>query len=239
MINPYKILGVTPNMSDAEIKKAYRTLAKQNHPDVSGDDSTYKMALINEAYGMIKTKDLRDKLEKEMAFSNDFGLWSTLFGKSDIAKNFGKPPIDKKLQKRGKDIRKTIDMPEEDIVRPHQVNLIYKRKTSCYNCSGTGSSKFRKCIKCGGTGKFRTIERTPDGYNKDVLIKCDVCKGTRLESIETCSICKGTGFSTKTMNISFMHDGNEREYTFIGKGHSGKNNGENGNLIITLRSKDK
>jgi len=239
MLNPYTILGVTRSMGDDEIKKAYRALAIKYHPDhYESDDATLKMAEINEAYNKIKTKELRDKYDKEMSFCSDFGLWSTLFGKSNIAKDFGKNPVDKKLQKNGKNITKTVVVPEEQLNNPSKITLKYKRNTSCYYCSGTGSTKYRSCTKCGGTGKVRTIIRD-DNTLKDKILTCSVCNGSRLESIETCNHCNGKGVEEKEITIAFNHNGKDREYTVIGKGHSGINNGTNGNLIIKLRGKKK
>lgn len=237
MLNPYSVLGVNRGMSDKEIAEVYKKLARQYHPDRCKDaNATDRMAAITEAYQLIKTKELRDKYDKETSFSSDFGLFSSLFGKSSVAANFSKPPVDKKLQKHGRHIRKTLRLKQEELTQPGTISLKYVRKTSCLTCSGTGATKFRKCIKCGGNGKFRTIKRVGNTL-KDIFIPCDVCNGTRLEKLNVCNICDGTGFSNKNVTINFAHDGKTMEYTFIGKGNSGINNGENGNLIVKLKEK--
>lgn len=109
MLNPYSVLGVDRGMSDKEIAEVYKKLAKQYHPDRCKDaNATDRMAAIAEAYQLIKTKELRDKYDKETSFSSDFGLFSSLFGKSNVAANFSKPPVDKKLQKTRKTYTKNI-----------------------------------------------------------------------------------------------------------------------------------
>lgn len=237
-MDPYITLGVTRNMSDEDIKKAYRSLAIKYHPDHSGSDTSHKMADITEAYNLIKTQELRAKYDKEHSFHSDFTLWSKLFGECNIAKNFSKKPVEKSMQKRGRNITKTIKMVKEKLFMPGSISVTYSRNSLCYNCSGTGANKFRKCPKCGGKGKIRTVTSSNEGA-KDVVEKCSNCMGKGLEISELCKICNGTGFIKKNVTLEFFHDGKTMDYTFIGKGNSGKNNGENGNLIIKLRRRDK
>lgn len=233
-MDPYITMGVTREMSDDDIKKAYRSLAIKYHPDHSGADTASKMADITEAYDLIKTKELRAKYDKEHSFHSDFTLWSKLFGECNIAKNFGKKPTGKSMQKKGRNITKTIRISKEKLFMPGQIPITYSRNSLCYNCSGTGASKFRKCPKCGGKGKIRSVISSSEGA-KDVVTKCLNCMGKGLEVKEACNICGGTGYIKKDVTMSFYHDGKTMDYRFIGKGNSGKNNGENGDLMIKLR----
>lgn len=237
-MNPYDTLNIGHDCTDDQVKAAYRKLAMTFHPDHSQTDTSDKMAEITEAYNMIKTEDLRKKYEREHRSTSDFTLWSKLFGECNICKNFKKPPVSKKYQKRGRNVTRTIRMRAEKLFQPGEISVQYTRKCLCFKCSGNGALRFTKCAHCNGVGKVRTVERKADGLH-DVIMACACCKGTGREPQDTCPSCNGTGTIDKNVTITFMHDGKQMDYTFVGKGHSGKNNGENGNVIIHLRRKDK
>ena len=237
-MNPYTVLNIEPECTDEQVKTAYHHLAKLYHPDRSGADTSDKMAELTEAYNLIKTEELRKKYDREHQNNSDFTLWSKLFGECNICKNFHKKPADKKYQKRGRNVTRTIRMSNEKLFQPGPITIKYVRKCLCYNCSGTGASSFRKCTHCNGIGKVRTVERKEDGLH-DVILSCTLCNGRGLEPQGKCTACNGSGFINKDITLTFMHDGKQMDYTFVGKGHSGENNGVIGSVIIHLRGRKK
>lgn len=112
-MNPYSVLQIEPECTDEQVKAAYHKLAKLYHPDRSGKDTSDKMSEITEAYNLIKTEELRKKYDREHQNNSDFTLWSKLFGECNICKNFHKKPVDRKFQKRGRNVIRTIRMTEE------------------------------------------------------------------------------------------------------------------------------
>ena len=127
-MNPYTVLNIEPECTDEQVKTAYHHLAKLYHPDRSGADTSDKMAELTEAYNLIKTEELRKKYDREHQNNSDFTLWSKLFGECNICKNFHKKPADKKYQKRGRNVTRTIRMSNEKLFQPGPITIKYVRQ---------------------------------------------------------------------------------------------------------------
>lgn len=227
----YQILGVPRDASDDEIKKAYRKLAHQYHPDKPGGDEK-KFKEINEAYSVLSDKKKRAEYDKFgqvfeggipygategegfnwgpfSGFGFDFssgGFEGFDFG--DIFENFfggGVKSRTKKEGERGNDIRITIDLSLEDAFKGLRREISFKTFVECQSCKGIGYDKskgMKKCEHCGGGGEIKTSRRTFFGSFTQVSI-CPSCGGRGEIPNSVCPVCKGDGRVYGSRNVSF------------------------------------
>lgn len=224
MIDAYGTLGVSPSATDEEILKAYKALSRKYHPDHGGNPDD--MARLNEAYALVKTPELRKKYVNGSEFTIKFKWMESVFGKSDVAANFGKPPEDDRCGNRGKDIEMTENIPLETFIfgkYGHEVRYVKTRE--CLQCSGIGGEKTVNCPRCGATGKivFRKKEKV-----------CPKCEGRGTVVVGECQVCHGTGFSAKEATYTFDITPGMTEQVAVGKGDDGLKGGPNGDLRISL-----
>jgi len=224
MSDAYGVLGLTEQATDEEILKAYKRLSRELHPDHGGDPE--KMATLNEAYSLIKTPELRKKYFNGNEFTVKFKWMEQVFGKSDVAANFGKPPVDDRSQNRGDDINLTEEISLRDFIFGKQAHEIHYQKSSeCLMCSGQGAAKVVNCPRCGATGKivFRKKEKV-----------CPKCHGSGHEMVGVCEICGGEGKIFKDCTFSFDITPGMTNLSVVGKGNDGFKGGPNGDLNIEL-----
>lgn len=224
MIDAYGILGVSPSATDEEILARYKELARKNHPDIGG--SADEMAKINEAYALIKTPELRKKYVNGNDFTVMFRWTEKVFGKSDVAANFGKPPVDDRCADRGSDIEVTENVPLETFIfGKYGYELKYEKTTECLMCSGRGAEKVVNCPRCGATGKivFRKKEKT-----------CPKCNGASYIATGECPICHGEGKFVKECTYQFDLMPGMTEIVAPGHGNEGIKGGANGDLRVAI-----
>lgn len=224
MIDAYGILGVSPTATDEEIHRAYKDLSRKYHPDHGGNPDD--MARLNEAYSLIKTPELRRKYVSGNEFTVKFKWMEQVFGKSDVASNFGKPPVDDRCGDRGSDIEITENIPLEAFIfgkYGHEVR--YTKTCECLQCSGIGGDKAVNCSRCGATGKivFRKKEKA-----------CPKCGGRGTVVVGECQVCHGTGFMEKESTYSLDITPGLTGTVVAGRGNDGLKGGPNGDLKITV-----
>jgi len=257
----YQILGISRQASQDEIKKAYRKLAHQHHPDKGGDEKKFKE--INEAYQILSDKDKRAQYDRfgrvfegvpggepgfdfqwawgrpDMDFEFDFGdlgeMMEEMFG-------FGAPGRKRDI-KKGKDIEIDIEIPLEDTLRGKEKEISLYKKILCVRCQGQGAepgTKINECFSCRGTGQVQQIKRTFFGSFTKFTV-CPECKGEGQRPEKLCNVCKGEG----------RMGGEERLKIFIpagvdtnqvikveGRGEAGKRGGKPGDLYVRVFVKD-
>ena len=240
LTSPYTVLKITESASDDEISHAYKELAKRYHPDKNNGNSEH-MVELNEAYLLIGNTKSRQEYDKKRMFSNAFGMWSNIFGKSEVAANFKNPPLKEKNKSiTGENIKINIFLTEEQIKCGIQnYNIIYSKKNICNICSGTGSKTYIKCSQCGGNGKTRTIVKDTDCSLIDKILICNKCNGKGKIIKTCCSACNGNGYILRPKSLNINIDPFKKEIILIGQGNCGFYNGENGNLIIKIKKKKK
>ncbi|MCQ2123307.1 MAG: DnaJ domain-containing protein [Fibrobacter sp.] len=219
----YEILGVSPTATDAEIAKQYKILAKKYHPDKNnGDDSM--MVKLNEAYKIIKTPEDRRKYDESNAFAADFDMLASVFGRPEVAKNFGKKPIKPKNMKHGTDIDLTVNLPVDMFMTGvPAMPITFTRHSECLECAGTGAKIHHVCPHCGGYGMI---------HFKGRKRKCIGCDGTGYKTEEKCDVCNGSGSVTKTVVKPINYMPGVLKLDLRGDGNNGSNGGENGNLHV-------
>ena len=259
----YEILGVSKGVSDDELKKAYRRLAKQYHPDLHPGDkeAEAKFKEVNEAYEVLSDKDKRARYDQFGhagvdpnfgaggpggpfgGFTGDFGDLGDIFG-SFFGGGFGgfggAAASSRSGPQRGESLRVnlTIDFTEAAFGCEKEISLT--RLESCDTCHGTGcepGTTAEVCPDCGGSGVVRTQKRTPFGV-MSTTGECSRCHGTGKIIHQPCKTCGGIGLARKqkkiTVNIpAGIDDG--QAISLRGQGNAGRNGGSAGDLIVNIR----
>ena len=215
MSDYYTILGVDKNASNEDIKKAYRKLAHQYHPDKGGSAEKFKQ--LNEAYQILSNKEKREQYDKygrvfegagggagQAGFGGagfdfngfdfgDFGL-GDIFG--DIF-GFGGSRQGGRRQEmnRGDDIEIEIDLDLKDVLFGLKKTIFLDGMANCQRCAGTGGepgTKVKECFTCRGTGEVQQIRKTILGSIARFVV-CPECKGQGKIPEKPCNVCKGEG----------------------------------------------
>ena len=256
----YEVLGVSKDADEATIKKAYRQLAKKNHPDVNpGDkDAEERFKEINEAYQVLSDPQKRAEYDQfgpdgpqasgfggggfgdfsgfGGGFGSGFGgfedIFSTVFGGgSRGARANGPVP--------GDDLRYdlTISFEEAALGCEKDINLV--RDEECPTCHGSGAapgSKVDTCPNCNGSGQERVVSNTPFGRIQNIRT-CTRCHGSGKIITENCPKCKGRGkvrvSKRRTVKVPAGID-NGQILTIRGQGGMGERGGPAGDLLIVI-----
>ncbi len=251
----YETLGVQKGASDTEIKKAYRKLAKQYHPDTNPGDSVseHKFKEATEAYEVLSDSNKRAQYDQfgHAAFENgggaggfrggfDFGgdmgdIFGDIFG--DMFGG-GRRQSSNAPQK-GVNIRANIRLKFEEAVFGVEKEIQMNIADPCETCNGTGAkagTQPEQCPTCQGAGQVRYNQQTLFGTMSSVKT-CNHCQGTGKIIKEKCSDCQGSGFVRKNKKMSVaIPEGidNGQSIRLKGKGEPGKNGGPRGDILLTV-----
>lgn len=249
----YEVLGVDRNATEDELKRAYRKLARQYHPDVNKDDpqAEEKFKEINEAYGVLsdpKTRAQYDQFGHEgptgQGFDGfDFGGFGGGFG--DIFDMFfGGSGFDGSSSRRrgptrGSDMRYDLTITFEEAAFGTTKAIEITRNESCDECGGSGAAKGTQpetCSQCNGTGEVSYSQNTAFGRFVNVKV-CDRCGGEGTTISRPCSKCNGRKKVRKIKKISLNIPAgidNGQAITLRGEGEMGDRGGPSGDLYVYI-----
>ncbi|WP_338451565.1 molecular chaperone DnaJ [Niallia oryzisoli] len=249
----YEVLGVSKSASKDEIKKAYRKLSKQYHPDINKEpDAEEKFKEVKEAYEVLSDDQKRSHYDQfghtdpNQGFGGfggggDFGgfggfedIFSTFFGGGGTRRR------DPNAPRQGADLQYTMTLDFEEAVFGKETEIDIPREENCETCNGTGAKKGTQpetCSHCHGTGQLNIEQNTPFGriVNRRV---CNYCHGTGKEIKHKCSTCGGTGKVKKRRKIAIkipagIDDGQQLRVS--GQGEPGTNGGPAGDLYVVFQ----
>jgi molecular chaperone DnaJ len=247
----YDVLGVGRQASNDEIKKAYRRLARQYHPDVNkNSDAETRFKEINEAYEVLSDQEKRAMYDRfghsgpQAGFGGGFGDFSGFGGIDDIFESFfGGMRAGAGARRgpaRGADLRYDLAIDFEEAVFGCQKEIQITRHESCPHCQGSGAEPGTqpiRCPQCNGTGEVRRQQQTILGSFVQVT-PCPRCQGEREIVTTPCSQCRGAKFvqGERTIAVEIppgVDDGTRIRLT--GEGEPGARGGPPGNLYVVLQ----
>ena len=250
----YEVLGIERTCTQVEIKKAYRKLAREYHPDVNNGDpqSEEKFKEISEAYAVLSNDDKRGQYDRfgfsKNLFDNyDFSSAFSEFGFGDIFNTFfgsgfggGSGSDRRKARSRGSDIGIELEVNFKEAAFGVKKEIEYALDDVCENCGGKGTESdddIEVCRECGGAGKVRVTRQTFIG-NVITTSTCSSCGGSGKSIKNPCRQCRGKGHRhiKKKIKVDIpagIHDGDRMRVT--GKGDSLGRDSISGDLFITVR----
>lgn len=255
----YEVLGVKKGASEDELKKAYRKLAKENHPDLHPGDKECEARFkeINEAYEVLSDPDKRAKYDQfgHAAFdpSQGFGggggfggfegfggfgdIFSDIFGGGfGFGGGGGRNP---NAPRKGDNLRATVNIKFEEAAFGVKKDVFVSKIEQCPDCKGTGCAEgttAEVCPDCKGTGTVMSTKRTPFGMVQSSE-QCPKCKGRGKIIHSPCKSCRGMGSVRRQHKVSVsipagIDDG--QTISLKGQGNAGLNGGPAGDLLITV-----
>ena len=255
----YEVLGVAKTASEDELKKAYRKLAKQYHPDVNpgNAEAEAKFKEINEAYEVLSDKDKRAKYDQfghagvdpsfgAGGFGGGFDMGDIDLG--DIFGSFfgggfggfgGQRQADPNAPKRGASLRASVTISFAEAMSGCEKELSLPRMETCDDCHGTGcaaGTTAEVCPYCRGTGQVR-IQRGGGSFAFTSTAPCSKCRGTGKIIHQPCASCRGAGQIRRQRRIKVrvpagIYDG--QTISMRGQGSAGPNGGPAGDLLVNV-----
>lgn len=252
----YNILEIDREASKDDIKKSYRKLAMQYHPDKNPNNKKAedKFKDISEAYSVLSDDEKKSKYDQfgsadgfESGFNmNDFmggfNINDVFGGFGDIFGGVGGNPFGRRKVNRGNDLRTNLTITLLEVRDGVNKDIKYKRNIKCNDCNGFGG-EHTPCSACGGLGKVKTIQRTILG-SMTTTADCHVCSGSGHIVTNQCPSCIGTGVieSLESINLNIPKGVNNGDkFKVSGKGSSPFRPGKGGiygDLLINLTVED-
>ena len=252
----YEVLGVKKDATADEIKKAYRKLTKENHPDLHPGDKACEERFkeANEAYEILSDEEKRKKYDQfgHAAFDPNagfggaggfegfggFGGFGDIF--NDIFGGFGGATrANPNAPRRGESIRATVNISFEEAAFGCKKEVTVAKIETCAECKGTGCAPGTTpeiCPDCKGTGSVTVSQRTPFGMMQSSS-PCSKCRGTGKIIHQPCKTCRGMGRVRRQHKVEVnipagIDDG--QTISKPGGGNAGVNGGPAGDLLVSV-----
>lgn len=256
----YEILGVGKSSSADEVKKAYRKVAMQYHPDRNPGDKAAedKFKEAAEAYEVLSDADKKAQYDRfghagvtgagrggHSANMDDiFSQFGDIFGEDVFGTFFGSGGRGRGAGGRshgikGSNLRIKLKLSYEEITKGTNKSVKVKKYVPCNTCSGSGAKdkgSMQTCGTCGGSGQVRKVTNTFLGQMQTVTT-CVTCNGEGNTITAKCNTCKGEGrvYGEETVSIDIPAGVQEgMQLSMSGKGNAGERGGSNGDLIILI-----
>ncbi|GEP92543.1 molecular chaperone DnaJ [Chitinophaga terrae (ex Kim and Jung 2007)] len=256
----YEILVVSKTASQDEIKKAYRKVAMQYHPDrnPNNKEAEEKFKEAAEAYEVLSDPEKRAQYDRfghagmngnrggyggGMNMEDIFSNFGDIFGNDDIFGSFfgggGRGGNRRGRGTRGSNLRVKIRLTYEEIAKGANKKIKVKKYVPCQHCGGLGAkdkNAFQTCNTCGGSGQVRKVTQTFLGQMQTVTT-CPTCNGEGQIVTSKCTHCKGEGrmYGEETVSIDIPAGVQEgMQLSMSGKGNAGERGGAPGDLLILI-----
>lgn len=260
----YEILGVSKSASSDEIKKAYRKVAMQYHPDRNPGDKAAeeKFKEAAEAYEVLSDPERKTQYDRyghagvtgngrgghaggNMNMDDIFSQFGDIFGEDIFGSFFGggggggRSRGGRSRGVRGSNLRIKIKLTYEEIAKGVTKNVKVKKYVPCSTCAGSGAkdkNSIQTCSTCGGSGQVRRVSNTFLGQMQTVTT-CPTCNGEGTTVTAKCGSCKGEGrvFGEETVSIDIPAGVQEgMQLNLSGRGNAGERGGMPGDLIVLI-----
>jgi molecular chaperone DnaJ len=254
----YDVLGVSRDASEADIKKSFRRLARELHPDVNAHDpdAEEKFKEAAEAYEVLSDPDRRrtyDAYGHEGLRSGGFApnfegfgsisdLFGAFFGAGGFDAAFGGTRM-RGGAVQGGDVGVAVSLDFLEAAHGKSVDVAYDATAQCETCRGNGAepgTPIVTCDKCRGAGQIQAVQRTRFGQMVRTAL-CDKCGGDGRIAETPCHTCHGRGMVATQRNVKVdvpagIEDGQRLRVT--GRGHAGERGGPAGDLYVVIRVKE-
>jgi molecular chaperone DnaJ len=252
----YEVLGVARDASDTDIKKAFRRLARELHPDVNAApeaEGQFKEAA--EAYEVLSDSERRATYDRygheglrSSGYSSNFegfgsvaDIFETFFGGSGgLGSIFGGQAGGARV---GGDVGARAEITLAEAVSGAEVTVDYDAVVVCEHCHGNGAepgTPIETCPTCQGSGQLRSVARTPFGQVVQA-VACDRCGGEGKIASDPCKVCSGRGRTAERVSVTVqvppgIDDG--QRIRVSGRGHAGDRGGPAGDLYVQIRVRE-
>jgi len=242
----YELLGISRGADEGDIKKAFRRLARELHPDVSSaPDAQERFREVVEAYEVLskpETRELYDRYGHAGLRSGgfqpghfDFGSLSDLF-----AAFFGDDLVGARPSSRGPDLAAEVEIELVDAARGAKREVPFRVAVTCTHCGGDGAepgSEITTCPTCAGAGRLQQVSRSVFGEFVRTQA-CPTCGGTGRRIETPCTVCEGAGRVVEERRLDVdippgIHDG--QQIRLSGEGHAGMLGARAGDAYVRVR----
>jgi molecular chaperone DnaJ len=249
MADYYEVLGVDREATQEEIKKAFRRLARESHPDANPDDPSaeHRFREIAQAYEVLGDAEKRAAYDRGAQFDMD-DLFSSFAGIDDLlsrffggAGGFGFPfGAARTGPQPGADVGVRVEIDLVDAATGVEREVSYRAPVTCETCEGSGSEPgvpLEVCDRCGGQGQLRVSRQTFLGTTMSI-VACDRCSGRGRTITQACPACSGSGSAvadrTVTLDIPAGIENGSR-MRVPGRGAAGEAGSQPGDLYVEVR----
>jgi molecular chaperone DnaJ len=254
----YEVLGVGRDADEATVKKAFRRLARELHPDVNAHDpdAEAKFKEAAEAYEVLSDAERRQLYDaygheglKTGGFAPNFegfgsisDLFSAFFGAGGFDAAFGGSRM-RGGPVQGGDVAVAVAIDLADAAHGKQAEVAYDVRTRCETCTGNGAkpgTPIVTCPRCHGSGQLQAVSRTAFGQLVRSAV-CDRCGGDGRLPQEPCETCRGEGMMVEQRRVHVdvpagIADG--QRIRLSGRGHAGERGGPSGDLYVVVRVRE-
>ncbi len=258
----YEILGVSKSASADEIKKAYRKIAMQYHPDKNPGDkqAEEKFKEAAEAYEVLSNPEKKQRYDQfghagvggaagggfggfngggGMRMEDIFSNFGDIFGEGFFGGGNSRGGSRTSSGRRGSNLRVKVKLNYEEILKGAHKTIKVKKYIKCNTCGGNGAkdkSSIQTCSTCGGAGQIRKVQQTFLGQMQTVTT-CPTCNGDGTQITSKCNTCKGEGriYGEDTISIDIPAGVQEgMQLSVSGKGNIGERGGMPGDLLVVI-----